>query len=299
MKAIKDKYNPNLSVKENAELCNCSVAAIRHYIKVNGIDRKYDEALKKWKLINDFAKQHQDYSPYRIAKELHISQNTVAKYWGTEKPSKSDNSKISKFDGSIKANNILTVNTNQQSILNNILTLYVPSMRFDADLTYSKGSFFKKGNVAEPLYKFDKFPQTAETIELDRIDEVIGDEALCSVIFDLPYIVRQSWVTVKPLILDLYSTFDSKEELLATNKEMIDIAARKLKTGGILVVKTQDTNVLGKQLWVSQYILNYADELGLTHEDTFILVSNKLMFTKHDKQHRARKNHCYFYVFRK
>lgn len=299
MKAIKDKYNPNLSVKENAELCNCSVAAIRHYIKVNGIDRKYDEALKNWKLVNDFAKQHPDYSPYRLAKELHISQNTVAKYLGAERPSKSDNSKISKFDGAKMANNILTVNTNQQSILNNILTLYVPSMRFDADLTYSKGSFFKKGNVAEPLYKFDKFPQTAETIELDRIDEVIGDEALCSVIFDLPYIVRQSWVTVKPLILDLYSTFDSKEELLATNKEMIDIAARKLKTGGILVVKTQDTNVLGKQLWVSQYILNYADELGLTHEDTFILVSNKLMFTKHDKQHRARKNHCYFFVFRK
>lgn len=299
MKAIKDKYNPNLSVKENAEICNCSESTIRHYIKVNCIDRKYDEALRRWKLINDFAKQHQDYSPYRIAKELHISQNTVAKYWGTEKPSKSDNSKISKFDGSIKANNILTVNTNQQSILNNILTLYVPSMRFDADLTYSKGSFFKKGNVAEPLYKFDKFPQTAETIELDRIDEVIGDEALCSVIFDLPYIVRQSWVTVQPLILDRYSTFDSKEELLATNKEMIDIAARKLKTGGILVVKTQDTNVLGKQLWVSQYILNYADELGLTHEDTFILVSKKLMFTKHDKQHRARKNHCYFFVFRK
>ena len=55
MKAIKDKYNPNLSVKENAELCNCCVAAIRHFIKVNGIDRKYDEALKKWKLVNDFA----------------------------------------------------------------------------------------------------------------------------------------------------------------------------------------------------------------------------------------------------
>lgn len=299
MKAIKDKYNPNLSVKENAEICNCSESTIRRYIKVNGIDRKYDEALRRWKLINDFAKQHQDYSPYRIAKELHISQNTVAKYWGTEKPSKSDNSKISKFDGSIKANNILTVNTNQQSILNNILTLYVPSMRFDADLTYSKGSFFKKGNVAEPLYKFDKFPQTAETIELDRIDEVIGDEALCSVIFDLPYIVRQSWVTVQPLILDRYNTFDSKEELLSANKEMMALAARKLKSGGILVVKTQDTNVLGKQLWVSQYILNYADELGLTHEDTFILVSNKLMFTKHYKQHRARKNHCYFFVFRK
>lgn len=116
MKAINDKYNPNLTVKENAELCNCSVAAIRHYIKVNGIDRKYDEALKKWKLVNDFAKQHSDYSPYRLAKELSINQHTVTKYLGTEKPAKSDNSKLSKFDGAKMANNILTVNTNNKRI---------------------------------------------------------------------------------------------------------------------------------------------------------------------------------------
>lgn len=303
MKAIKDKYNPNLSVKENAELCNCSVAAIRHYIKVNGIDRKYDEALKKWKLVNDFAKQHSDYSPYRLAKELHISQNTVAKYLGTEKPSKSDNSKISKFDGSRKANNILTVNTNQQSILNNILTLYVPSMRFDADLTYSKGSFFRNNNVAQPTYKFDKYPLTDDTIELDRIDSVIDDEALESIIYDLPYMIKMSWVNVTSKVMELYDAFDSVEELINTNKAMLELSTRKLKKGGIIVVKTQDTCVATstgiKQLWVSQYILNYADELGLTHEDTFILVSKKLMFTKHDKQHRARKNHCYFFVFRK
>ena len=96
MKAIKDKYNPNLTVKENAELCNCSVSAIRHYIKVNGIDRKYDEALKKWKLINQYYKQHPDHTPHRISKELGISQHTVKKYLGSEQPVKSDNSKLSK-----------------------------------------------------------------------------------------------------------------------------------------------------------------------------------------------------------
>ena len=303
MKAIKDKYNPNLSVRENAELCNCSVAAIRHYIKVNGIDRKYDEALKKWKLVNDFAKQHSDYSPYRLAKELSISQHTVTKYLGTEKPVKSDNSKLSKFAGEKMANKILSVNTNQQSILNNILTLYVPSLHFDADLTYSKGSFYRNNNVGQPTYKFDKFPQTEDTIELDRIDDVIGDEALDSIIFDLPYMIKMSWVNVTSKVMELYDAFDSVEELINTNKAMLELSTRKLKKGGIMVVKTQDTCVATftgvKQLWVSQYILNYADELGLSHEDTFILVSNKLMFTKHDKQHRARKNHCYFYVFRK
>lgn len=303
MTAIKDRYNPNLSVKENAELCNCSESTIRHYIKVNGIDRKYDEALKRWKLVNEFHQKHLDYTPYRISKELGISQHTVTKYLGTEKPRKIDDTKLSKFAGEKMANNILSVNDNQQSILNNILTLYVPSLHFDADLTYSKGSFYRKGNVAEPIYKFDKFPQTDDTIELVKIDSVIDDEALDSVIFDLPYMVKVSWVNVASKVMELYNSFDSVEELINTNKAMLELATRKLKRGGILVVKTQDTCVAtstgAKQLWVSQIILNHAESLNLRHEDAFILISKKLMFTRHEKQHRARKAHCYFFVFRK
>ena len=304
MKAIKDKYNPNLTVKENAELCNCSVSAIRHYIKVNGIDRKYDEALKKWKKINQYHKQHPDYTPHRISKELGISQHTVTKYLGSEQPVKSDNSKLSKFAGEKMANKILSVNTNQQSILNNILTLYVPSMHFDADLTYNKGSFYRKGYVAQPTYKLDKFPQTDDSIELDRIDDVIGDDALDSVVFDLPYMVSTSWGDMKSKVMELYSSFESVDELISTNKAMLELATRKLKKGGILVVKTQDSCVAtpsgAKQIWVSYILQNHAETIGLTHEDTFLLVSNKLMFTRHNvQQHRARKNHCYFLVFRK
>lgn len=36
------KYNPALSVKENAELCGASVATIRKFIKENSIDRRRD-----------------------------------------------------------------------------------------------------------------------------------------------------------------------------------------------------------------------------------------------------------------
>ena len=79
MKAIKDKYDPNLSIKENAIRCNCSESAIRDYIKFNGIDRRFDESLKMWKLVNDYYKLHQDYTPNKIAKELGISRNTVTK----------------------------------------------------------------------------------------------------------------------------------------------------------------------------------------------------------------------------
>ena len=36
------RYNPRLSIKENATRNKCSVAAVRKYIRVNGIDRNYE-----------------------------------------------------------------------------------------------------------------------------------------------------------------------------------------------------------------------------------------------------------------
>ena len=45
------KYNPALSVKENAERCGVSVATIRKFIKENSIDRRRDAAIHKQKTI--------------------------------------------------------------------------------------------------------------------------------------------------------------------------------------------------------------------------------------------------------
>ena len=45
------KYNPALSIKENAERCGVSESAIRKYIKENNIDRRRDSAIYKQKTI--------------------------------------------------------------------------------------------------------------------------------------------------------------------------------------------------------------------------------------------------------
>jgi DNA-binding transcriptional MerR regulator len=45
------KYNPALSIKENAERCGVSVAAIRKFIQENNIDRKRDTAIHKQRVI--------------------------------------------------------------------------------------------------------------------------------------------------------------------------------------------------------------------------------------------------------
>jgi len=177
------------------------------------------------------------------------------------------------------------------------------------DLMYAKGVTLKelafKCGVSEMTIRrilTQGHNPTTDTVE--RIDDVIGDDSLDSVIFDLPYMVSMSWGDMKSKIMELYSSFDSVDELISTNKAMLELATRKIKRGGILVVKTQDSCVAtpsgAKQLWVPHIIQNHAETPGLTHEDTFLLVSKKLMFTRHNvQQHRARKNHCYFLVFRK
>ena len=42
MNKVKLKYEPNLSVRENAVRCGVSESAIRKFIRTNGIDRNYD-----------------------------------------------------------------------------------------------------------------------------------------------------------------------------------------------------------------------------------------------------------------
>lgn len=45
------KYNPCLSIAENAERCGVSESAIRKYIRANRIDRNYDNKVAKQKAI--------------------------------------------------------------------------------------------------------------------------------------------------------------------------------------------------------------------------------------------------------
>ena len=47
------RYNPNVSVVENAKSNNCSEAAVRKYIKVHCIDRRYEQ---KVGIVNEIRK---------------------------------------------------------------------------------------------------------------------------------------------------------------------------------------------------------------------------------------------------
>ena len=59
---------------------------------------------------------------------------------------------------------VKSVSDDQYQIIKDIVKLYAPD-GFDIDPTYSKGVFYKSGEIAQPRLKFDLFPQTEDTIK--------------------------------------------------------------------------------------------------------------------------------------
>lgn len=74
------KYNPALSVAENARKNNCAASSIRKHILRHAIDRRAD---KKVKIIGTLQRHYEDgMSAYALSKKAGISLNTVKGYWG-------------------------------------------------------------------------------------------------------------------------------------------------------------------------------------------------------------------------
>ena len=150
---IKQRYNPRLSIKTNAENMGISVPTLRLWLKQHNIDRRFDSAYIKYAAIKKYQKRN--LSAQKIADKTGYALMTVYKYMrmdGFEKQTGKD--KLSSFDMSNNHIVIKSVSFDQQEILNNILKLHLPDgieKVYDCDLTISKGNFYKDGIVPMPL----------------------------------------------------------------------------------------------------------------------------------------------------
>lgn len=295
----KINYNPFLSVKENAANNNVTVAAIRSYIRTNGIDRKLDNAIAIKRRIDEVVKANSDISLRQLSAQLGYSVNTVRKYLAQNVcVSNSDKTKTSMFDTSKWKAVIKSVSDNQDEILFNILRLYVGESSFDCDLTYSVGVFYR--NLPQPSMKYDKYPQLDDVLYLEQAYD-IENGSLHSVVVDLPFIVKNSEKEAQSsMIAQRFNCFYSVEELYQANVDMLNLAYCKLQKGGYLIMKTMDFVYGTKQYWVSNFVQDKAAATGFILEDTFILVSkHKILSAKIGEQRHARKFHSYFFVFKK
>jgi len=294
-------YNPSLSVEDNAKRCGVTEAAIRKYITAQGIDRRYDEQVKRYNAVKIYLQSHKEAKPSEVAKALSMSLNTVKKYMAMESaPAKPNTAKVSKVNLSKLSAPIKTVDKDQTAILSGILRLYCDNApTFDCDLTTSVGGFYSFG-IPRPAYLFDKYPVSEDVKPLEDA-ESLPDGCFKSIVIDLPFMV-EGCLTEKSLdsiMLNRFSSFRTNEELYATNSMMIELAYRLLTPKGILVMKTQDYWKQGRQEWVAHYVINEAYKLGFELLDQFLLIAKTKLLKPAYRQLCARKMHSYFLVFRK
>lgn len=308
-KNIKLFYNPLLSIKENADICNVSLSAIRQFIQRNSIDRKFDNSLIILKKIEEaiscLSNTNEKITNHKLKEITGYSLNTIIKYKKhifsyCELKSNTENVSIFALNNSRRI--IKSVSSNQHDILRDILTLYVPSKMFDCDLTFSVGNFYKN-KMTSPLHKYDKYPRLEDVKPLFEI-ELMRDKVFNSIVVDLPFIIsgqdnfQDSSKT--NIIHKRFNSFKNAKELYQANDYIIEQSSRLLKKEGVLIMKTMDTVSSGKQIFTSQYVINKCAEYGLELLDTFILIAQtKILSSKITKQQHARKYHSYFFCFKK
>ena len=296
MKIAYELYDANLSIKENAQKLGCSEAALRKYIKQTGADRRYDAYYSRWKRIKDYFKINLSATLLEANQELGYSIHTIRKYKKVSEQELEqafrDTSKVSNFDIKNK-NAIKSISYSQTDILSWIMKLYNDSKPFECDLTASKCIFWK--SLPKPQYLYDKYPQVEGVKPLSEAD-LLPNKSFSSIVYDLPFIVSSGAMSK---IKERFTHFESVEELYQANDEMLERSSRLLKKQGLLIVKTMDISHGNKQIWISDYVIRKAEELGLELIEKFILLSNLRLFARTHQQRVARKYHSYFFVFKK
>lgn len=313
------------SIKELSAETGRTEASIRGEIQARGIDRMGDITIRRYRRIKELKKDGCTLRKICQDKELcelfnkpegkTVSINTVRKYLHKDYQlfSHIDFSKVStysEYQRGKAADCLQSFGYSQDVLLKHILMLYVKKNHFDCDLTYSIGNFYKE--IPAPEWKFDKFPQVNERGErplpLDDVNEHVEEESLHSVVVDLPFIVKKLDEDQEDtaIITDRFDRFDTYEELVEANQSIIETASRLLRDEGFLIMKTQDSNSSGNQIWTHTLVEDIAEKNGLVVEDLFICINADengdprfLPIRKTYTQKHARKVHTYFYVFKK
>ncbi len=294
------KYDPTLSVEENAANNNVTTAAIRSYIQSKGIDRSTDRQIYLYNKVKEYITQNPKDKAPQIAEALGLTANTVRKYLRMSEPPKPKEKKTTIINQVDKVH-FLSVSDNQTDILKVILAIHLPKrMRFQCDLTAWKLGFYKEG-LQEPILCYDKYASMLnnnEVKDLADFDTDWHDGTFENIVIDLPCSVEMPSTKSR---FDVSTHFSSLGELLEEHEKMLRLAHRKMQTKGILVYKVMDFTFQNAPYWLSDEVLRMAKEIGFELVDKLIYID-----PKHSKIDRRRTRftasvpaHAYFFVFKK
>lgn len=256
------KYDPTLSVEENAANNNVTTAAIRSYIQSKGIDRSTDRQIYLYNKVKEYITQNPKDKAPQIAEALGLTANTVRKYLRMSEPPKPKEKKTTIINQVDKVH-FLSVSDNQTDILKVILAIHLPKrMRFQCDLTAWKLGFYKEG-LQEPILCYDKYASMLnnnEVKDLADFDTDWHDGTFENIVIDLPCSVEMPSTKSR---FDVSTHFSSLGELLEEHEKMLRLAHRKMQTKGILVYKVMDFTFQNAPYWLSDEVLRMAKEIGV------------------------------------
>lgn len=191
-------------------------------------------------------------------------------------------------------------------IFEKILSLHVPKGVVVADVTYGRGTFWKK----VPQNKYKLLTSDLQT-GVDCRYLPYADNSVGAVVLDPPYmegLYRRKHQ--KPITHgDFRARYSDSmpviggpkyhQAVLALYRDAGNEAVRVLVKTGILIVKCQDEVSNHKQELTHVQIINdYERRLGLSTKDLFVVVRPDFPSVgRIIKQQHARKRHSYFLVF--
>lgn len=197
---------------------------------------------------------------------------------------------------------IKSVSNDQEYIIQGIMNLCKID-RFDADVTYGNGSFWK--NLPKPKHCFDINPQLDYVSFASSESLPFQDQELNSIMFDPPFLTYiKSAREHNSIMAKRYGGYWKYDELESHYKGTIKEANRVLKKKGIFVVKCQD--IVHNHSLHSTHInvAKWSDGM-FRLKDLFILTANnripipqKPNEAKKIQKH-SRIHHSYFMVMEK
>lgn len=196
---------------------------------------------------------------------------------------------------------IESVSGDQSQILENIMTL-CDIDRFDVDMTYGNGSFYKK--IAEPKRKFD-VDRKLKGVEYSNFKDLpLDDASQESVVFDPPFLTyvknQRSHKDGKVAMTARFGGYWYYQQLARDYQLAACEASRILVKNGIFVVKCQDIIHNHKMHATHASMIDWCRAAGFRLKDLFVLTaSHRMPSPQKGKQKHARVHHSYFLVFQK
>jgi SAM-dependent methyltransferase len=170
------------------------------------------------------------------------------------------------------------------------------------DATVNRGRFWKGSK--RPVIGLDIDPKYKPDVVADNRDMPFKDASFDVVVYDPPHIPNQG----KDRSKDFNTRFGLVLKSPVTNgynfnhlyPPFVAEAYRVLRPEGILLCKIADYVHGHRFQWAHIELINAAVRVGFTACDCIVKVrQNPIMSPKWKKAHHARRQHCYWIVFRK